>query len=135
MKIVKALVPVRRQENWLSYFGPLSLLLPLSVWAGGLILGLGDVPPNTSLARLLLVVESGMGFAFLAPVIGYLPALNQSFARREVSISLLDARAGSLMITGWTTGGEVFGRALPRAASRPGKKGQTIFDQSGYEAL
>jgi hypothetical protein len=58
-------------------------------------LGLGDVLPRTSLARLLVVVESGMGFAFLALVIGYLPALNQSFARREVSISLLDARAGS----------------------------------------
>jgi hypothetical protein len=42
-----------------------------------------------------VVIESGMGFAFLALVIGYLPALNQSFARREVSISLLDARAGS----------------------------------------
>jgi hypothetical protein len=36
-----------------------------------------------------------MGFGFLALVIGYLPALNQTFARREVSISLLDARAGS----------------------------------------
>ena len=36
-----------------------------------------------------------MGFGFLALIIGYLPALNQSFARREVSISLLDARAGS----------------------------------------
>jgi hypothetical protein len=36
-----------------------------------------------------------MGFAFLALVIAYLPALNQSFSRREVSISLLDARAGS----------------------------------------
>jgi len=58
-------------------------------------LGLGDVLPRTSLARLLVVVESGMGFAFLALIIGYLPALNQSFARREVSISLLDARAGS----------------------------------------
>ncbi len=58
-------------------------------------LGLGDVLPRDSLARLLVVVESGMGFAFLAMVIGYLPALNQSFARREVSISLLDARAGS----------------------------------------
>ena len=45
--------------------------------------------------RLLVVIESGMGFAFLALIIGYLPALNQSFARREVSISLLDARAGS----------------------------------------
>jgi len=131
VKMVKTLVPARRRESWLSYFGPISLLLLLSVWAGGLItgfalihwalgsavvamdgkadflsdlylsgttfftLGLGDVLPRTSAARLLVVVESGMGFAFLALVIGYLPALNQSFARREVSISLLDARAGS----------------------------------------
>ena len=36
-----------------------------------------------------------MGFGFLAIVISYLPALNQSFSRREVNISLLDARAGS----------------------------------------
>jgi hypothetical protein len=58
-------------------------------------LGLGDVVPESTLASLLVVIESGMGFAFLALVIGYLPALNQSFARREMSISLLDARAGS----------------------------------------
>jgi hypothetical protein len=131
VKMVKFLVPARRQETWLSYFGPISLLLLLTVWAGGLItgfalihwslgsavlatgggtgfpgdlylsgttfftLGLGDILPRTSLARLLVVIESGMGFAFLALIIGYLPALNQSFARREVSISLLDARAGS----------------------------------------
>lgn len=36
-----------------------------------------------------------MGFGFLALVIGYLPALNQSFSRREANISLLDARGGS----------------------------------------
>lgn len=130
--IISGIVPARQRENWLSYFGPLSLLLLLSIWAGGLIsgfaiihwalgsgivlteggnpgfiadlymsgttfftLGLGDVLPRTSLSRLLVVTESGMGFGFLALVIGYLPALNQSFARREVSISLLDARAGS----------------------------------------
>ncbi|OGO20250.1 MAG: metal transporter [Chloroflexi bacterium RBG_16_50_11] len=58
-------------------------------------LGLGDVVPRGPLARLLVVIESGMGFGFLALVIGYLPALNQSFARREESITLLDARAGS----------------------------------------
>lgn len=58
-------------------------------------LGLGDVKPATSLARFLTVAEAGIGFGFLALVIGYLPALNQSFSRREVSISLLDARAGS----------------------------------------
>jgi len=58
-------------------------------------LGLGDVAPRTTLARLLVVLEAGIGFAFLALIIGYVPPLNQSFSRREVSISLLDARAGS----------------------------------------
>jgi len=129
--LVSRAIPARRREDWLSVYGPLSLLFLLSIWAGGLItgfallhwatgpalfthdgqggfltdlylsgttfftLGLGDVVPRSNPARLLLVIESGMGFGFLALVIGYLPALNQSFARREVSISLLDARAGS----------------------------------------
>ena len=127
----RAVASGRRLETLLSFFGPLSLLLLLSLWAVGLIvgyallywscgtgpkipgvdagffnglylsgttlftLGLGDVVPHTSIARGLAVLEAGMGLAFLALVIGYLPALNQSFARREVSISLLDARAGS----------------------------------------
>jgi hypothetical protein len=121
----------KKQENYLSYYGPISLPLLLGIWAAALIagfallywapgnaiqsqdghtgftaclyfsgttfftLGLGDIAPNTALARLLVVLEAGMGFAFLALVIGYFPALNQSFSRREVSISLLDARAGS----------------------------------------
>jgi len=58
-------------------------------------LGLGDVTPRTSIARFLTVLESGMGFGFLALVIGYLPTVSQAFSRREVNISLLDARAGS----------------------------------------
>ena len=58
-------------------------------------LGLGDVTPRNSLARALTVAESGMGFAFLANVIGYLPLISQAFSRREVNISMLDARAGS----------------------------------------
>ena len=131
VRMVHTFIPARRRETWLSFFGPLSLLLLLSIWALGLIigfgllhwacgsallsrngtagfltdlylsgttfftLGLGDIVPTTNLARFLVVLESGMGFAFLALIIGYLPALNQSFARREVSISLLDARAGS----------------------------------------
>lgn len=129
--MVHAFVPARRRETWLSFFGPLSLLLLLSIWAGGLItgfaliqwaigsavltqdgssgffidlymsgttfftLGIGDAVPRSTLGRVLVAIESGMGLGFLALVIGYLPALNQSFARREVSISLLDARAGS----------------------------------------
>jgi hypothetical protein len=49
-------------------------------------LGLGDVTPGTTLARGLTVFESGMGFAFLALVIGYVPLISQAFSRREVSI-------------------------------------------------
>ncbi len=121
----------RRKDDYLSFFGPMSLILLLTVWVVGLIvgfalifwafhsplhtsdgivnfgtdlylsgttfltLGLGDVVPLTSLARALMVTEVGMGFAFLALVVSYLPTLYQSFSRREVSITLLDARAGS----------------------------------------
>ena len=129
--LVSRLVPAKRRETWLSFFGPLSLIFLLSLWAVCLIvgfallhytvgstvvtrdgssgllvdlylssttfftLGLGDVIPGNGPARFLVVIESGMGFGFLALVIAYLPAMNQSFSRREVSISLLDARAGS----------------------------------------
>jgi hypothetical protein len=58
-------------------------------------LGLGDVVPRTSLARTLIVFEAGLGFGFLAGVIGYLPFIYGSFASREVNISLLDSRAGT----------------------------------------
>ena len=58
-------------------------------------LGLGDVVPRSRLLRELLVVEAGMGLGFVAVVIGYFPVLYGAFSRREASISLLDARAGS----------------------------------------
>jgi hypothetical protein len=119
------------RENFLSVYGPLSLLLLLMLWAAALVfgfallhwglgtqlhtpdglrgfaadlyysgttlftLGLGDVWPTSGLDRGLTVVEGGTGFGFLALVIGYLPTLYQAFSRREVNISLLDARAGS----------------------------------------
>jgi hypothetical protein len=131
LKAVCTLFPEGRQENYRSYFAPLSLLLLLSTWAVGLItgfallywafenamkttgevaglgtafymsgstfftLGLGDVTPITRFARTLAVLESGTGFAFLAILIGHLPGLSQSFAKREARISLLDSRAGS----------------------------------------
>jgi Ion channel len=113
-----------RRETYLSFYGPLSLLLLLDAWAAILIagfapiywaatpdlafstalyfsgttfftLGLGDIAPTGSLSRALAVVEAGTGFAFLAIVIGYLPVVYQAFSRREVNVSLLDARAGS----------------------------------------
>lgn len=58
-------------------------------------LGLGDILPASGLTRFLTVLEAGIGFGFLALVIGYLPVIYQSFSRREATISLLDARAGS----------------------------------------
>lgn len=58
-------------------------------------LGLGDVLPHSLPARTLIIFESGVGLGFVALVIGYLPVLYQAFSRREVSIALLDARAGS----------------------------------------
>ncbi|TAM83088.1 MAG: two pore domain potassium channel family protein [Acidobacteria bacterium] len=58
-------------------------------------LGLGDVTPKTPFARVVTVAEAGMGFAFLAVIISYLPVLYGAFSRREANISLLDARAGS----------------------------------------
>ena len=58
-------------------------------------LGLGDVTPHTAFARIVTVAEAGMGFAFLAVIISYLPVLYGAFSRREANIALLDARAGS----------------------------------------
>jgi len=120
-----------RQQNFLGYFGPLSLILLLGFWAAGLIfgfaliqygiggheqlsgeeinfgkilyhsgetfftLGYGDIVPTTGAARALSVFEAGMGFAFLGVVIGYIPVVYSSFSRREIQISMLDARAGS----------------------------------------
>jgi hypothetical protein len=58
-------------------------------------LGYGDILPMSASARALAVLEAGMGFAFLAVVVGYLPVIYNTFANREIEISLLDARAGS----------------------------------------
>jgi hypothetical protein len=120
-----------RRQNFLGYFGPLSLILLLGVWAASLIvgfaliqygigsheqlgnepitfgrlvyqsgetfftLGYGDIVPTSAASRTLSVVEAGMGFAFLGVVIGYIPIVYSSFSRREIQISMLDARAGS----------------------------------------
>ncbi len=116
------------REHFLSLFGPLSLLLLIGFWAGGLIvgfgllhwatrakhdlwpdlgtglylsgttfftLGLGDVKPETWLGRIEIVAEAGLGFGFLASLIGYLPVIYAAFARREIMILRLDVRAGS----------------------------------------
>ena len=121
----------KRRETLLSIYGPLSILVLLTVWAAALVvafamvhwaigsrlvpvgglagffsdlyfsgttfftLGLGDVTPVGRAARAMTVIEASMGIGLLALVIGYLPVLYQAFSRREVNISMLDARAGT----------------------------------------
>jgi hypothetical protein len=58
-------------------------------------LGLGDIAPQSGIERLLVVSEAALGFIFLALMISYVPVIYQAFSRRELRISLLDARAGS----------------------------------------
>lgn len=58
-------------------------------------LGLGDIAPLSAAGRGITVLEASIGFGMLALVIGYLPVLYQAFSRREVNISMLDARAGT----------------------------------------
>ena len=72
--------------------------LPVHLYASAVTfftVGYGDVTTSTALGRTVAVTEAGMGFGFLALVIGYIPVLYGSFSRREATILLLDARAGS----------------------------------------
>ena len=58
-------------------------------------LGLGDMTPQEPLGRALVAVEAGVGFGFLGANMSYMPMLYQAYSRREVTLSLLDERAGS----------------------------------------
>ena len=92
-----------RRENYLSFYGPLSLLFLVAIWAVGMslgfallqwgggrthpagsgsfatllylsattffTLGIGDITPANSFARMVTGVEAGAGFAFLALVL------------------------------------------------------------------
>jgi hypothetical protein len=89
-------------------------------------LGLGDVTPMGAPGRALVVFEAGVGFGFLAAIISYLPAiLYQAFSSREVSISLLDARAGSP-----PTAGEL----LRRHGNDMRELGQLLYDWERWSA-
>ena len=103
-KMVRRIPLPSRRENFLGYYGPLSLIFLLGVWAIGLIfgfallqygagehvvvsgngaltlwaliyhsgetfftLGYGDIVPVSVTARILAVLEAGMGFGFSWP--------------------------------------------------------------------
>lgn len=120
--IGQRLGPGERRERLLGIYGPLSLVLLICLWVGGLILGFGlihlalqpysflqalyfsgitfftvgygDLVPRSMPMKAVAVIEAGCGLGFLALVIGYLPVLYQLFARREAHVMLLDERAG-----------------------------------------
>ena len=77
-------------------------------------LGYGDLVPAGGAGRALAVAEAGMGYIFLAVIISYLPVLYQAFSRREITISLLDARAGSP-----PSAGEFLRRLTGRGSATP----------------
>jgi hypothetical protein len=140
----------------LGAFGPFSLLALFGFWAAGLVLGFGllhhsaapdgrtlgeslylsgttfttlgygDVTPTTAAGRLLSIVEALIGFGFLAVVIGYLPVFYQAFSRRELLITLLDARAGSPPVAG-----ELLLRLLP---GRDGGLGPLLAEMERWAA-
>jgi hypothetical protein len=71
---------------------------PMDLYLSGttlFTLGIGDVTPDSAPERLIVVIEAGMGFGFLAMIIAYVPVLYQSFSRREARITMLDEWAGS----------------------------------------
>src|SRR6201998_1396311 len=157
-KIASRIKTISRQQNFLGYYGPLSVILLMGVWAAELILGfaliqygiggheqlsgerltfgkilyhsgeaflplgLGGIGPTAGAARGLAVFEAGMGFAFLGVVIGYIPVVYASFSRREIQISMLDARAGSP-----PSAAEVLGR-LEGRTEEPGVN-QRVMDE------
>lgn len=63
--------------------------------AGAFVSATTPAAPRGGVGKLLQIVEAANGLGFLAIAIGYLPALYQSFSRREIDVSRLDARAGS----------------------------------------
>lgn len=58
-------------------------------------LGFGDVVPLFGVGRALAITEAGLGFGFLALVIGYVPVIYAAFSRREATMLRLDSKAGS----------------------------------------
>ena len=58
-------------------------------------LGLGDLHPTTTAARIVTVIEAGTGFGFLALMIAYVPVIYQAFSKREARVTMLDEWAGS----------------------------------------
>jgi hypothetical protein len=110
-----------RRDRVMALYAPVSLLILLGVWVSlivagytGMFWGLGgrslrtafllsgssvltlgfERPPDLASAGLTFT-EAGLGLVMLAMLITYLPTIYGAFARREVSVTDLEVRAGS----------------------------------------
>jgi hypothetical protein len=110
-------LPPVAADTWLGFFGPLALVLELSVWVLGLMVGFACVEwagggsfsvafsagtflsasfqPHGGWHRAIGLLEAATGVGVLFIVIGYMPSIYSAFSRREVAISRLSTRAGA----------------------------------------
>jgi hypothetical protein len=110
-----------RRTAFLGYYGPLSVLIMLAFWDLALIFGFAlgwsglrkgsfvqrlylsgsnfftlglSNPPVTDVDRIVTLIEAGVGLAFLAVIIGYLPVYYGASSSREALIPRFQGLAG-----------------------------------------
>ncbi len=110
-----------QQEAIMAYYAPIGLMLLVPVWyfliavgyalmywafgagewvfdlrlSGSSLLTLGFETSDNFFVNTLIFTEAVIGLILVALLIAYLPTMYSAFSRREVSVSLLEVRAGS----------------------------------------
>jgi hypothetical protein len=113
--------PYADRDRVMALYGPLALLTLATTWvllvgtgytmmywaagvspfseavitSGSSLLTLGFVRPGSTSAVLLTFSEAALGLLLIALLITYLPVIYAAFTRREISVTLLEAFAGS----------------------------------------
>jgi hypothetical protein len=121
VRLARARNDPRRRDGIMAHWAPLSLLSLPAVWlafsmagyavifwavndrgagnaveiSGSSLLTLGFAAPGGLGPDLIAFSEATVGVALLAIVIAYLPTIYGAYSRRELVVSMLDARAGS----------------------------------------
>jgi hypothetical protein len=123
--VARRMRPSRSRESVIAIFGPLSMVLLFALWGLSLIIGFGliqwAIPSHNAplsrqfdlsadafftlgtetlgarsqLSLVLIFIEAGTGFGYIALMVGYLPVLYNHFAQRDARLVQLDARAGT----------------------------------------
>jgi hypothetical protein len=120
--LARSMKSAERRAAFLGYYGPLLVLITLSAWDLALVLGFSlgmwatregsfvtrlyvsgsnfftlglSNPPGTDTARVVTLIEAGVGLAFLAVIIGYLPVYYSAYSSRETFIPRFQAAVGN----------------------------------------